>query len=355
MDVHAQKLTAPALPQCMESTLCRDHLKGFCRKGDACSQSHAIYRVVSGAQSAEAPAPISSTPNVLLVSPRLSPRVHSIFDHDGPGRLSINGPRHDNDHTNIRNIRILPTADEILARRPPYMPYKDFHLPHFLQAGQQRLIDTLFRQLRYDSTEAIIDACYHACQKLVAFLTNQPPLIDIYDVRQDSPNGTRYHLFWDVAFEELIFDETKGILVRVSFACPTFLRGRKMHVSGFFEDGMLLALVGLDDLGTGLSVTFFEIHLRESTDAMQSRGGKGIRGKTSHPDNGLQDLTYYSCHTVVVCPAGQSGRYPSDPLLFKRHTQRPICALRVPQDTFAGILMVSQTTSGALFQARYSF
>ena len=283
MEARAQKLPAPALSQCIESSLCSDHLKGFCRNGDACLQSHAIHRVVSHAHSPEVPAPISSTPNVLRVSPRLSPKDGSIFDHDGPGCLSIKGPRHDNDHTNIQNIRILPTADEILARRAPYMPYKDFHLPHFLGAGQQRLLDTLFRQLRYDSTEAIIDACYHAFQKVEASRTKQPSTFDIYDVRQDTPNGNRYHLFWDIAFEELIFDGTKGILVRVSFACPIFLRGRRIHSSGFFGDGMLLALLGSDNFDKGLSVTFFETHLRESTDAMQSRGGKGIRGKPCHP------------------------------------------------------------------------
>lgn len=279
MDIRAQKLPTPVLPQCIESSLCKEHLKGFCRNGDACSQSHVIYRVVSGAQAPEVPSPISSTPNTLCVRPRLPPKDESVFEHDGPGRLSINGPRHDNDHVNIRNIRILPTADEILAHRRPYMPYKDFHLPHFLAAGQQRLLDTLFRQLRYDSTEAIIDACYHAGQRLLAFLTKQISTLDIYDVRQNTPNGTRYHLFSEVAFEELIFDETKGILVRVSFACPMYLRGRRMHSSGFFEDGMLLALLGLDNLDMGLSVTFFETHLRESTDAMLSRGGKGTRGK----------------------------------------------------------------------------
>lgn len=319
MDVHAHKLAAPALPQCIETSLCRDHLKGFCRNGDACSQSHAIYRVVNDAQSRAASAPTSSTSNTLRVSPRLSPKDDSLFDHDGPGRLSINGPRHDNDHVVIRNIQILPTADEILAHRPPYMPYKDFHLPHFLGAGQQRLLDTLFRQLRYDSTEAIIDACYHACQKLTAFLTNQSTMLDINDVRQDTPNGIRYHLFLDVAFEELIFDEMKGILVRVSFACPSFLRGRRMHSSGFFEDGMLLALLGLDNLDTGLSVTFFETHLRESTDAMQSRGGKGVRGKAWISTSVLQELTYDSCRTAVVCPARQSGRSTPDPVLHKGH------------------------------------
>ena len=273
---------------------------------------------------------MSRTPNVLLAGPRLSPRDDSIFDHDGPGHLSINGPRHDNDHTDIRKIQVLPSADEILSRRPPYMPYKDFHLPHFLEPGQQRLLDTLFRQLRYDSTEAIIDACYHACQKLVTFLTKQSPLFDIYGVRQDTPNGTRYHLFWDVAFEELIFDEMKGTMVRVSFACPTFLRGRSLHSSGFFEDGMLLALLGLDDADRGLSITFFETHLRESTDAMLSRGGKGIRGKLRRLDSNLHGLTNCSCRTDVIRPARQPGRSTPDPVLLKRYPQGPIRALRVP-------------------------
>ncbi|KAI9870942.1 MAG: hypothetical protein M1830_003607 [Pleopsidium flavum] len=300
MEVRAHKLAPPALSQCIESALCGEFLKGFCRNGDACAQSHAIYRVYDEGQNSGASARTVSFPNVLYLFPRLSPKDDSIFDHDGPGHLSLSGPRHDNDHVDIKNIRILPTTDEVLSRRPPYMPYKDFHLPHFLEAGQPRLLDTLFRQLRFDSTEAIIDACYHAFQKLVTSLTTQVGMSDVYDVRQDTPNGNRYSLFWDVSFEELIFDDTKGIIVRVSFACPTFLRGRRIHSSGFFEDGMLVALLGLDSIDSGLSVTFFETHLRESTDAMQSRGGKGTRAALQlsfalrQDQEDLRRVLYYS-------------------------------------------------------------
>ena len=297
MAVRAHKLMPPSLPWSIESALCKDYLKGFCRNGDACSRSHAIYRIVNQDQSSQAPTPLVSQ-NALDLGPRVSAKDDSVFDHDGPGHLSFRGSRHDNDHADIREVRILPTADEILSQRPSYMPYKDFHLPHFLEAGQSRLLDTLFRQLRYDSTESIIDACYHACQKLVLSRTAQLPTLDNYEVRQDTPKGTRYHLFWEVSFEELIFDDVKGIIIRISFACPPFLRGRRMHTSGFFEDGMLLGLLGLDNTDSSLSVTFFETHLRESTDAMQSRGGKGMRGKpyvflTDAEANALQPL--YSC------------------------------------------------------------
>lgn len=275
MEVCAHKLAPPALPQSMESTLCKEYLKGYCRNGDSCAQSHEITRVFGQGLNSNATEGVSATPNVLRLGPRLLPDGDSIFEHDGPGHLSTKGPRHDNDLSDIRKIRVLPTMDEILSLRRPYMPYKDFHLPHFLPAGQTRLIDTLFRQLRYESTERIIDACYHASQLL--WQSNGKRLATP-DPRQDTPNGTRYHLFWDVAFEQLIFDEKKGLVVRVSFACPGFLQGRKIHSSGLLENGMMVALVALDKSDSRLSVAFFETHIRESTDSMKSRGGAGLRG-----------------------------------------------------------------------------
>ena len=34
-------------------------------------------------------------------------------DENGPGYLALAGPRHDNDHVMVANIKILPTADEV--------------------------------------------------------------------------------------------------------------------------------------------------------------------------------------------------------------------------------------------------
>ena len=106
----------------------------------------------------------SPQPNFLSLEQR---PLHPAFDTDGPGYLSVNGPRHDNDHINIGDIQILPTTDEILAvQRPPWMPEKNVAEPHFLAPGPLRLFDTLFRHLRYDSVESIRDVCYHASQFL---------------------------------------------------------------------------------------------------------------------------------------------------------------------------------------------
>lgn len=223
------------------------------------------------------PSITSSTVNYLTLCSRRSAKCNEQFDSDGPGVLSPEGPRHDNDFVNIRDIHILPTTDEILCLRPPFMPFKCFDQPHFLELGPERLIDTLFRQLRHDSVEILKDCTYEAAQKLVA--TDIPPMD--YNPVQETSLGYRHRLYWDVAFEELLFDKYNGLMIRVSYSCPKGLRGSKMHGSGRFEPGMLVALVGVDNSNVGVSVTFFESYLCESTDSMNPRGGQGKRGMSN--------------------------------------------------------------------------
>ncbi|KKY26734.1 putative nfx1-type zinc finger-containing protein 1 [Phaeomoniella chlamydospora] len=197
------------------------------------------------------------------------------FDDDGPGNLSVEGPRHDNDHVNIRNIQILPTTDEILAvTRAPYMPRKDLREAHFLESPILRLLDTQFRHLRYDNVEYFRDVCYNAAQRLAS---EALPYLPDFRAQQDTPSGNRYFLYRDAQLEEMLAHERKGLLIRVSYACPAYLRGRGMYRSGRFKEGMLCALIGVDSEDGNLSVTFFETHLAQSTDSMDSRGGNGLR------------------------------------------------------------------------------
>lgn len=211
-------------------------------------------------------------PNFLSLEHR--PTHHS-FESDGPGNSSRLGPRHDNDHVNFQNIQILPTTDEILAvGRPPYMPKKNIQEPNHLEAGPRRLLDTLFRHLRYDSVEGIRDVTYHAAQLL---LTRDEEKLEDYEPRQETSSGNRYFLYSDVKFEELLSDEKKGFVLLLSYTCPQFMRGRGMIRSGRLEEGMLCALVCLEDDGKSLSITFFEIHMTQSTDSMKARNGRGVR------------------------------------------------------------------------------
>src|SRR5438034_9024762 len=105
---------------------------------------------------------VLSQSNYLSLHPRMMPEGGKSFENDGPGNLSAAGARHDNDFVDIRDIRILPTADEILSRRAPYMPFKRFVLPHFLHRAPERLVDTLFRQLRHVNAEKLNDCVYSA-------------------------------------------------------------------------------------------------------------------------------------------------------------------------------------------------
>ena len=270
--VHASYLSPSTLTTKPLSELCPDFITGFCRRGYHCPRDHEICAI----ENARPPLRrVLCSPNLLSLYPRTLPPSQTPFDDDGPGTLSSLGSRHDNDHVDIQDIRILPTTDEMLCLRPPFIPRKSLNANHHLPRGQKRHLDTLFRQLRYDSTEAIIDACYHASQFLTG-LGGYPP-IEIYDDRQITPRKVRYSLFHDISFEDIIFSPSKGLMMRVSFACPKGLRGKRMTASKRLEEGMLVALIGLDGDGK-LSTTFMEIDQRQSTESMRSRTGNDSRG-----------------------------------------------------------------------------
>ena len=262
-------LSASRLPIIDKALLCRNHIDGFCQKGDSCNKSHQLCIVDD--EPASHPA-LPHTPNELSLQARLSEKLS---EDDGPGLLSRLGPRHDNDHVEIHHISILPTTDEILSLRSPYMPSKGLRAPPWLPLGQGRLLDVDFRQLRFDNVEEIIDCCYHASQQL-SQLKERTHFID-YDERQRTPRGSYYSLFHDIAFEEIMFHDQKGIMLRVSYACPSGLRGRRMGSSNHFKEGMLVALIGVAER-TFLSVTFMEIYQRQTTEAMRRRTGNNLRG-----------------------------------------------------------------------------
>ncbi|PQE06276.1 NFX1-type zinc finger-containing 1 protein [Rutstroemia sp. NJR-2017a BBW] len=84
--------------------------------------------------------------------------LSAVFElgQDLPGHLSPDGARHDNDHANIADIRILPTAQEIASTRQEYLPSihsGQHHLP-----GLAGVLDRQFRLLREDTVGQLRDA-----------------------------------------------------------------------------------------------------------------------------------------------------------------------------------------------------
>lgn len=270
-NIKAAELLPSSLPVIAPYFLCDDFINGFCRRGEQCNKSHEICTIST--EASELPK-IQSLPNFLSLEPR-NPLRNEQFDDDGPGVFSNHGSRHDNDYVDIQDIEILPTTDEILSTRVPYMPRKDENANHRLPPGQARLLDIQFRQLRYENVEAIIDTCYHASQQLVRLLTEAQ--VTDYDDRLVTPRGNRYSLFRDIKFEELVFNYRKGVTVRLSFACPKALRGSRLGSSKRLEDGMLVVLIGLDR-NDSLSTTFMEVSQRQTTEAMRERTGNDLRG-----------------------------------------------------------------------------
>ena len=78
-----------------------------------------------------------------------SSRLANIYEP--PGNLRGGGPRHDNDFTDIRRIRIAPTHQELLCPIGPYLPVFLPTAPHHLPSNSmQRHLDIQFRLLRED-------------------------------------------------------------------------------------------------------------------------------------------------------------------------------------------------------------
>lgn len=143
-----------------------------------------------------------------------SHRPHFELSQDLPGVLSELGPRHDNDHANICDIKILPTTDEIQSERLEYLPSSDpskHHLP-----GLAGLLDRQFRLLREDTVGQLRDAVQRECKRL-----NKSPNAHRSPKRQE--NGVRNIIYHDVALLGLEIDRRKGLQVVAEFDQPTTL------------------------------------------------------------------------------------------------------------------------------------
>lgn len=274
--VRAQILAEQILPKRPAKALCDDHIRGLCRAGSRCAKVHDIYRLWEERAHPWTEDELTGFDNFLTLEPRVISK-ETPFENDGPGRLSRYGCRHDNDFVDIRNIRILPTTDEILCDRRPYMPSTQNDSSRFLKSSAARLLDKTFRQLRYDSVESLRDVCYHASQLLCSTLADNVST-HLQSYRQATPQGNRYALFYNVDIEGLCACEYGIIGVQVSFACPPELRRNKLSQSGVLEKGMLAALVGLDVDGVSLSVSFVEVDLRLGSDSLAQRIGDHSRG-----------------------------------------------------------------------------
>ena len=222
---------------------------------------------------------------------------------DLPGQLSELGPRHDNDHASISDIRILPTTEEIQSSRSEYLPSSDptkHHLP-----GLAGLIDRQFRLLREDTVGQLRDAVqieYERLSKAPKF--QSPP--------QRQKNGIRNIIYQKVALLRFEFDHRQGLQLVVEFDQPPPLmkKGSKEREEWWRNSRQLQidAFVCLVS-STGRSM-FFSVCDPTPTPPPMRRNGDG---------------------ELKVPSTGHPGAFHEQPSLFK-HADRATLMLSLVED-----------------------
>ena len=141
---------------------------------------------------------------------------------DGPGDLSKEGPRHDNDHADFKKIMILPTSEEIYSQRAEYLPVKDPSEWHI--QGIQGLLDQQFRLLREDTVGQLRE-----CVRTVMEDLMRPNPIQAKSKRMQ--HGPRVYKYSKVILSGLLFHKRRGFHLMAQFDKPESVRKLPSPVS----------------------------------------------------------------------------------------------------------------------------
>src|SRR4051794_23337403 len=146
--------------------------------------------------------------------------------YDPPGELSKYGPRHNNDFSNISEISIIPTKEEILSGRSPFLPTNIPGAPHFLPEGAERLLDSQFRLLREDMLNPIRGGIISLLQFLAdsshnndARLRKYKEIGGKYKFEYGQDNGDLF-IYANAHFVGITVDKRRGFSCQVAFTAP---------------------------------------------------------------------------------------------------------------------------------------
>ncbi|CZR66499.1 related to NF-X1 finger and helicase domain protein [Phialocephala subalpina] len=162
--------------------------------------------------------------------------VHDVafeLDVDMPGKLSNHGPRHDNDCENISDIRILPTAGEIMSQRQEYLPSSRASTHHL--TGIAGLLDKHFRLLREDTVGQVRDAVRVELSRL-----ENPNHAGQTSQGKDILRNVVHR---NLRLLSLTVDKKKGLQVLVGFDQPTAIREKsRRHREEWWQNTKRLQL-----------------------------------------------------------------------------------------------------------------
>ncbi|KAJ5918893.1 hypothetical protein N7454_010037 [Penicillium verhagenii] len=118
------------------------------------------------------------------------------------------GGRHDNDHTDICNIDIMPSFEEISSNQPEYLPVMD--PAQWYLEGFDGLLDRNFRLLREDTVGQLRDAIHH-------FIYKSSPDPSNHDLRNN--------VYRNATVEKCCLSSLTGLELEVSFPQPSAAAG----------------------------------------------------------------------------------------------------------------------------------
>lgn len=134
---------------------------------------------------------------------------------DGPGELSKEGPRHDNDHADFKKIMILPTSQEIYSQRAEYLPVKDPSEWHI--QGIHGLLDQQFRLLREDTVGQLRDCVRTVMEDLIK---SNP----IQAKSKRVQHGPRIYKYSKVILSDVLFHKRRDFHLMARFDQPESVR-----------------------------------------------------------------------------------------------------------------------------------
>ncbi|KAN0075671.1 hypothetical protein V8E54_006941 [Elaphomyces granulatus] len=132
------------------------------------------------------------------------PAVAFVISREPPGG------RHDNDHVDICNIKIMPTFQEIMSSRTEYLPVKD--PMQWCIPGLDGLLDKNFRLLREDTIGQLRDAIQPELQKLLTSNVSTP--------KNEKQHQLRTYIYDTARLVNLSFDKLSGLSFEVQFPQP---------------------------------------------------------------------------------------------------------------------------------------
>ncbi|CAG8719623.1 4995_t:CDS:10, partial [Gigaspora margarita] len=187
---------------------------------------------------------------------KLAKRVALMLDYDPPGELSNNGKRHDNDFVEISKISIIPTKEEILCDRDPFLPTTNIDdTLHYLPKGARRLFDTQFRLLREDMMCPIRLGIENFIKFISESAKNKAKIKKLQEhggrhkyENKEGMDGGDLNVYANVHFSDVKVDQKRGFSCRMGFTQPPMRRNsgnrqQYWNKSGKLMNGSLVCLL----------------------------------------------------------------------------------------------------------------